>query len=177
MDEISVELRMSKKTIYKHFPTKDKLVDEVAHFTINIISEKVDAIINSDVDTLSKITGLIELFGSFITHFSEKWLYDIKVHMPVVWDKIDSFRTKKIYSIFSKIIEQGKKENLFIDFPNEIVITVFVASLRAIVNPDFLFHNRFSYKEAFRLSMELLFNGILTAKGKKLFKKVMSEKS
>jgi len=51
---------------------------------------------------------------------------------------------------------------------------MFVASLRAIVNPEFLYHNKFSYKEATQVALEILFNGILTDKGKKLFKKSMS---
>jgi len=175
MDNLAVDLRMSKKTIYKYFPTKENLVEEVAQFTMNLISEKVETIISSDSDVIKKITGLTEMFGFFLTQFSEKWLSDIRIHMPAVWEKIDTFRTKKIYTIFSKIIEQGKKEDIFLDKPNEIVITVFVASLRAIVNPEFLFHNKFSYKEAMNIALELLFNGILTDKGKKLFKKSMNK--
>ena len=31
MDDVAIELRMSKKTIYKYFPTKTDLVMEVAH--------------------------------------------------------------------------------------------------------------------------------------------------
>ncbi|OGU74896.1 MAG: hypothetical protein A2V93_04410 [Ignavibacteria bacterium RBG_16_34_14] len=170
MDELAVNLRMSKKTIYKYFPTKEKLVEEVAHFTINMISEKVDEILSADSDVIKKITNLTQLMGAFVTQFSEKWLSDIKIHMPAVWEKIDNFRTKKIYAVFSNIIEQGKEENIFLDQPNEIVITIFVASLRAIVNPEFLYHNKFSYKEAMQIALEILFNSILTEKGKKLLK-------
>jgi AcrR family transcriptional regulator len=174
MDELAVDLRMSKKTIYKYFPAKESLVEEVAHFTVNTLSEKADAILLSETDAIKKITTLTEFLGAFITQVSEKWLSDIKIHMPVVWEKIDNFRAKKIYAVFSKIIEQGKEENIFLDKPNEIVITIFVASLRAIVNPEFLYHNKFSYKDAMQIALEILFNGILTDKGKKLLKKSMS---
>ncbi len=172
MDNLAIDLRKSKKTIYKYFPTKENLVEEVVRFTMNIVSEKIDAIISSDSDVINKITGITETLGFFITQFSEKWLSDIKIHMPAIWEKIDNFRTKKIYTVFSKIIEQGKKEDIFLDKPNEIVITIFVASLRAIVNPEFLYHNKFSYKEAMYIAFEILFNGILTDKGKKLLKKL-----
>jgi hypothetical protein len=96
---------------------------------------------------------------------------DIRIHLPVIWEKIDSFRTKKMNAAFSQLIEQGKKESLFTDKPSEIILTIFIASLRAIVNPDFLYYNKFSYKEAVQITIEILFNGILTEKGKKLFNK------
>jgi AcrR family transcriptional regulator len=175
MDNLAFDLKMSKKTIYKYFPTKENLVEEVAHFTMNMVSERVDKIITSETDVIKKITNLIELFGGIISQFSEKWLSDLRIHMPAVWEMIDNFRAKKIYSFFSQIIEQGKEEDYFLDKPNEIVITIFVASLRAIVNPEFLSHNKFSYKEAMSISLEILFNGILTDKGKKLLKKSMNK--
>jgi len=175
MDALSGELHMSKKTIYKHFPTKESLVEEVAQYIISRVSLNVDNIISSETNVIKKITDLIELLGFTITKFSEKWLSDLKVHLPAVWEKIDNFRAKKIYSVFSKIIEEGKEEKIFIDLPNEIVITMFVASLRAIVNPEFIYHNKFSYKEAIEIALEILFNGILTEKGKKLLKKSMSK--
>jgi AcrR family transcriptional regulator len=175
MDELAVDLRMSKKTIYKHFPTKEKLVEEVAQFTMNMISEKIDGIIASETDTIIKITKLTEVFGFFVSYVGEKWLMDIKVHMPVVWENIDAFRTKKIYAVFSKIFDQGKAEKIFLDLPNEVVITIFVAAIRAIVNPEFIYNNKFSHKEGMKLTLEILFNGILTDKGKKLFKKSMSK--
>lgn len=175
MDELAVDLRMSKKTIYKHFPTKEKLVEEVAHFTMGMISEKVDGIVSSNADSIRKISNLIELLGLFITHLSDKWLSDIRIHMPAVWERIDTFRTKKIYLVFSRIIEQGKEEKIFLDLPNEIIITMFVASLRAIVNPEFIYNNKFSHKDAMKIALEILFNGILSPKGKKLFKKTMSK--
>ncbi len=176
MDELAVDLRMSKKTIYKHFPTKEKLVEEVAHYTMSMLSEKIDSIISSDDDTVIKITRLTEMFGFFISAVGEKWLMDIKVHMPAVWERIDNFRTKKIFAVFSKIFDQGKSEKIFLDLPNEVVITIFVASIRAVVNPEFIYNNKFSHKEGMQLTLEILFNGILTDKGKKLFKKSMSKK-
>lgn len=175
MDNLAVDLRISKKTIYKYFPAKENLVEGVAYFTMDMLGEKVDNILSSGSDVITKITGFIELLGIFVTQVSEKWLTDIKIHMPSVWERIDNFRAQKIYAVFSKIIEQGKKENIFLDIPNEIIITIMVASLRAIVNPDFLFHNKFSYKEAMKITLEILFNGILTDKGKKLLNKSMNK--
>jgi AcrR family transcriptional regulator len=171
MDIIASELHISKKTIYKHFPAKERLVEEMTFIIMSTVSAKVDEILNMNKNALLKISKLTELLGDTIVQFSENWIRDIRNHMPALWEKIDSFRTKKMNAGFSQLIEQGKKEKLFTDKPNEIILTMFIASIRAIVNPDFLYYNKFSYKEAVQITMEILFNGILTEKGKKLFYK------
>jgi hypothetical protein len=109
----------------------------------------------------------------------EKWLDDVRIHTPELWNEIEDFRAKKLYKTLSSIIEQGKKEKLFAEQPVEIIISIFLSSLSGIVNQDFLFHNKFSYQEAVQKTLEILFTGILTPKGLKLFfkslKKVQDE--
>jgi hypothetical protein len=80
-----------------------------------------------------------------------------------------------MYGVLSNIIEQGKKEDHFIDKPSELIITIFVSSVRAIVSPGFLYYQKFNYQEAFRHTFEILFNGILTPKGKKKFNKIFNK--
>ena len=171
MDTIASELQISKKTIYKHFPAKEQLIEEMTFTIMTTVSAKVDEILNVKKNALLKMSGLTELLSDTIVQFSENWVRDIRNHMPELWEKIDSFRIKKMNAAFSQLIEQGKKEKLFTNKPNEIILTMFIASLRAIVNPDFLYYNKFSYREAVLITMEILFNGILTEKGKKLFYK------
>jgi hypothetical protein len=54
---------------------------------------------------------------------------------------------------------------------------LFVASIRAIVNPDFLFYNKFSYQEAVDHTFDILFNGFLTREGEKNYKRKLKEKT
>jgi len=175
MDSIASQLQMSKKTIYKHFATKENLVEKVVERFMQNISSKVDEIIKSKFDALEKTVTLMRLLGSQLIKFSDNWLRDIQIQMPALWEKIDNFRTKKIYGVLSSIIEQGKVEGYFIDKPNELIITIFVSSVRTIVSPGFLYYQKFNYQEAFHHTFEILFNGILTPKGKKEFNKTFSK--
>jgi hypothetical protein len=77
-----------------------------------------------------------------------------------------------MYDNISFIIKQGQREKLFIDYPPEIILGVFIGALRNIVNPDFLLHNRFSIDEAAKTGFSILINGIMTEKGKNLFRKL-----
>jgi AcrR family transcriptional regulator len=171
MDTLSSELKMSKKTIYKYFPSKEILVEEVVNTLMNEVQGTLKQTLSVKSNAVLKLESLHEMIGRIVVRFSDKWLNDMRIHAPDLWRKVDEFRTRKIFGILSDIIDQGKKEGLFQDIPNEIIVTIFTASLRAIINPDFLYHNRFSYSEAVDITFNTLFNGFLTAQGKSIYKK------
>jgi AcrR family transcriptional regulator len=176
MDVLAAELQISKKTIYNHFPSKEKLVEAIVDNITRKVSSAVEEIISSDLNSIEKLVNLLQLLNKYLLKFSEQWLNDLRIHMPRLWNYIDEFRTKRMYSVLSVIIHQGKEEGYINDKPAEIIITLFISSMRGVVNPDFLYYNKFSYNEAVKLTMEILLNGILTAKGKKLISKILERK-
>lgn len=175
VDEIATGLRISKKTLYKYFSSKDELVETVAFEFLNDVSRRIEEIINSPKDSLTKALMLFEVMASVLVRFSESWLRDLQIHAPSLWQKIDDFRTQKALKVFGSIIRQGQMEDIFIDKPTELIIHIFVTSIRSVVNPDYLYQQKFNFKEAFIYTFEILFNGILTTRGKKLFDKIFSK--
>ena len=172
MDDIASQLRMSKKTIYKYFPSKEELVKEVAFEFINKRIEQIKTIIESKFDSVTKFFKLIEYLSTFIIKFSDRWIADIQLYTPSVWKEIDNIRAKMMYANLMKIIQQGKEEGYFVDKPAEIIVTIFVSSIRGTVNPDFIMNNKFSISTALETTFEILMNGIMTEKGKKIFAKL-----
>lgn len=175
VDQIASELRMSKKTIYKYFSTKDELVEAVAIKMMEDVSTRIEEIITSENDSLTKALMLFEVMAGVVVRFSENWLRDLQIHTPKLWKKIDEFRTKRAFTALGSIIKQGQSEGIIIDKPAELIIHIFVNTVRSVVHPDFLYHQKFNYKEAFIHSFEILFNGILTPKGRKIFDKIFSK--
>ena len=171
MDSLAAELQVSKKTIYKYFSSKDELVEAIASGFMRNTSEKIESVIMLKDDSLSKALRLFEILRMATTKLSDSWVKDIRIHQPGLWKKIDEFRTKRAYSALSNIIHQGQAEGMIIDKPAELIIHLFVSSLRSIVNPDFLYYQKMNYKDAIQHTFEILFNGILTPSGKKVFKK------
>jgi AcrR family transcriptional regulator len=171
MDSLAAELQISKKTIYKYFPSKDELVEAIAFAFMKETGDKIISVTQIEDDSLSKAIRLFQILGVATTKLGDKWVKDIRIHMPELWKKIDEFRTKKAYSVLGNIILQGQTEGMIIDKPVELIIHLFVTSLRSIVNPDFLYYQKMNYKEAIQHTFEILFNGILTPAGKKIFKK------
>ncbi len=175
MDDVASELGMSKKTIYKFFPSKEDLVKAIAHHFMSKMRNKIVPALNSDKNAIEKLDELIKILATASEKVSNKRMDEMRKHFPTLWNEIDNFRTKTMFENITKVIEQGKKEGLFADYPTIIVMNVLVTSVRNIVNPDFILNNSYSLIEAARFTFKIIIGGILTEKGKKVFNKTINK--
>jgi AcrR family transcriptional regulator len=175
MDEVASDLRMSKKTIYKFFPSKEKLVMAIAKHFMKKLKGKILPALNSDKNAIEKLGKLITILAGVSDKISTKRMEEMKRHFPSVWNEIDQFRTRMMFGNITKVINQGKKEGLFLDYPTSIIMNMLVASVRAIVNPDFILNNNFSIIEAARSAFKIIIGGIVTEKGKKVFNQTINK--
>lgn len=171
MDEIAAELHVSKKTIYKYFPSKEKLLQEICSDTSCEIMSRIEAIIDGREDAVVKFVKLLNMHSNFTMNISDKWLRDLSIHAPDIKKNIDEMKNEQVNNVFTKLLEQGKKDKLIENFPTPIIIASFNSSLKAVLNHDFLINNKFSLQNAFKITYEMILNGILTDAGKSKFKK------
>ena len=172
IDEIAAEMHVSKKTIYKNFSSKEELVTTVAKRFLNENAGMIEEVLSIKCNAVEKLTKIFEVVGKIVVKVNDRMLSDIHHYSPERWKEIDDYRTKKMTSFLTNIINQGQREGYFLKSKPEILITVFIASVRAVVNPNFILNNRFTMIEALKGTIEILMNGILTEKGKKIFNKL-----
>lgn len=175
MDEVAFELKMSKKTIYKFFPSKDDLVTAIARHFMEGLKSKILPALNSDKNAIEKLQELIQILAKVSTKISSKKMDEIRQHYPKLWNEIDSFRTKMMFANITKVIDQGKVEGLFIDYPTVIVMNTLVSSVRTIVNPEFILNNNYSIGQAALFVFKVVIGGIVTEKGRKIFNKTINK--
>lgn len=169
MDELAALMHISKKTIYKYFPSKENLVREIIKFWLVVSTERVDKIVRSKTDVVTKFVRLLEDYSCEFSQVREKALTDLQIHYPDVWGSIESFREEKIIFYVKKLFRQGYKEKYITKIPVEIVIASVSASISSVVNPKFLMENNFSTAEALKHVLELHLKGIITEKGRKKY--------
>jgi len=174
MDEIASELRISKKTIYKFFPSKNDMVEAIMKRFMKKRQQDILPLLNSNKNAVEKFAGIIFIITQNLSRVSERMFNDLRKHCPSLWKEVESFRTEMINKNLSKIVEQGKREGLIADYPTPIIMTIFLSTIRAVVNPEFILDNNFSVKQAAQITFQILMSGILTEKGEKIFKKSIS---
>jgi len=175
MDEVASELGMSKKTVYKFFPSKEDLVNAIAEHFMHSMRKKILTALSSDRNAIEKLGELIKILASVSQKVSPARMEEIRRHFPSIWNKIDKFRAKMMFENITRVIEQGKSEGLFVEYPTVIIMHVLVGSIRNVVTPDFIVNNSFSIIEAAQFTFRIIIGGILTEKGKKQFDKTFSK--
>ncbi len=171
MDQLAKGMKISKKTIYKFFPSKSHLLEKVIHLFQNKIKEDLYNIADSDRCLITKLHDISTYIAKFTLKINKKLLFETYNHHPELWVKVDTFRASVIENVWEKILIQGKKEELIIQKPNNIIIAIILSSLTGVVNPKFLMENNLSANEAIKETLPILINGILTEKGKTEFEK------
>jgi hypothetical protein len=177
VDDIASSLKMSKKTIYKHFQAKEDLVREVAYLFIKTHSDNIAAIINHDYNAVEKLFHIFKYLGNMLINVNEQWFSDIQSQAPEIWNEIEIFRSRFMTRNISGIIEQGKKEKYIVNHPSLIMINIFISSIRGIINPAFITNTKIPAFKALESTLDILMTGILTTKGKNLLKKLKMEKA
>ena len=175
MDDVASELGMSKKTIYKFFPSKEDLVMAIAKHFMERMKSKILPALNSDKNAIEKLGDLINILAKGSEKISQKRMEEMKKHFPEIWIEIDKFRTQMMFGNITRVIDQGKNEGLFIDYPTNIIMNILVVSVRTIVTPDFILNNNFSIIEAARYAFKIIIGGIVTEKGKKVFNQTINK--
>jgi len=171
MDTLASDLKISKKTIYRYFPSKEAIVREIVASIQKEIITRLDEILQSKENAVIKLIHINKLIGSLLFKLNDKWINDLRIHLPKLWQSIDEFRTQRLFGGINIIVKQGQKQQLIKNLPPEMIVIVFVSALRGVINNEFLLNSKFSYKDAIQTTLQILFTGILTSRGLKVFQK------
>ena len=74
----------------------------------------------------------------------------------------------KILPLINLIINHSKKHKIINNISNELIIKLFNHSLTTATDKSFLIHNNLTQEAVFKTIFNILLNGMLTKKGKKL---------
>lgn len=170
MDEIARDLQISKKTIYKHFSSKEDLLEAVCDVRILMIHEFMDEAVNTHDDSITKFLMILNKQKSMSMNCSATWFKDLQIHAPHLRKKFDEVRSTEVTNMLMKLLEQGKREKVIESVPNDILITALNGAMEAVTHADFILNSKYSFHDAMRVTAEIFFNGFLTPLGKEKYK-------
>lgn len=172
MDYLAQKLKMSKKTFYKYFSSKEELLEESIFSFIRENVSHFEALIEMDIPALEKLSRLFSAVIDILRHFSEKFTRDMRFYSPELWEKIDNFRTERISKFFSRVVEQGRREGSIAITNPVIFMSIFVSAVRSTVTPEFMLKHNLKPGEVLEETLRILLGGVLTDKGRKVLDKI-----
>ncbi len=171
MDEIASDLRMSKKTLYKFFPSKEVLLKALVYALMQRVESEVQGIISSEKPFEEKFTSILTFVGKIMRRFSRPFLTDIQRFAPGLWKEIEIFRREKVFSKIQQMFRQAKKEGVFREDLDH-------GSIFSRINDDYARHYEsaciistaiFSRRSFSRVSSESSMRVLLTDEARKRF--------
>ncbi len=163
MDELASDLGMSKKTMYRLFPSKDDLLDKVMAWHTASMQRHIAEIVDSGDDFIAKFVTLWTSMGRMLSRLSEHFRDDIRRCRPDIWRRVEEFRRKVILASFSRMIEEGVQRGLVRkDVHKDVIVLIYLSALQGIITPTVLAQSSFSIDEAFSSIMRVYLDGILT---------------
>jgi len=164
MDEMARELGMSKKTLYRLFPSKDVLLRAVMQKFVGEVEAATDRILEDpETNCLSKLSRLLRFIAMQMLRIHPPFLLDLQRSAHPVWAELDEWRRRRVISKFAVLIEQGIAEGVFRDDLNkDLLLLMYTLLIQGIVNPEVLSQLPLTANQAFEHVAKVFFEGVLT---------------
>lgn len=167
---LAKDLAMSKKTIYKFFPTKDVLIQKIFQYVMGHITNKFESIHKLDMNPLEKFESATDEIAKTLNRVSLGRLSELKARHPQIWREIEGFRLDR-RSDFLTIFQEAKdlgyvREDIDLD----ITATIFMNIINNVFQPEFLVQNNLGLKDTLLTLRSIFLRGIMTERGHKYLK-------
>jgi AcrR family transcriptional regulator len=178
MDEIAGELGMSKKTLYKLFPTKAKLMEGVLEHTFAELNRRCDAILEDRQPAVEKLVSLVRMIAEQQRGFATKAMVEsLHNHLPHLWQRVEAFRRERMRKNLQVIVKQGVSEGTVSGaFNREMFFHFLLGAVHEGISPEVLVNASYSLGEALAGLIGIFMNGVLTGSGRKQYQKLMNAK-
>jgi AcrR family transcriptional regulator len=170
MDDIARHAGVSKKTLYKLIPTKDKLVLKIITHFIQQEKKKIEKITEQDHDAIKEIVLIAGNFVKLLKKTKPTLMYDLRKYHYEAWEMAEDLRVSFIRDIVKKNIEKGMKSDLYRANLNPDIISKLYVSASNIMNDESTFSfDEYDRPELFKHFIIYHVFGIATPAGITLF--------
>ncbi len=163
MDDIAGEMCISKKTIYKYFSNKEKLIEEGTEVVHQNIHNLMENVIAENHNAIKENFQMREMFKQMFQSFDQSPAYQLKKHYPEIYEKMMANEIEDCSQFFRSNIEKGIAEGLYRKETDIDAAVKFYYTLIFSIN-----ENTMMEKEAYELeakALEYHTRAIATAEG------------
>lgn len=161
MDELASRAGVSKRTIYRYFPSKEAVIEAALDDFMQQIGAETKQLLETNTDpaqTLADMQKYLLIQGQFA--INDKSLHDLQQHFPRLWEKIDRFRSHQLKAVLAYIASSSAPGLAAgIDYP--VAETLILAGIQSVINPAFISAHQISFEDAISQVSQILLYGLL----------------
>jgi AcrR family transcriptional regulator len=107
MDDIACEMCISKKTIYKYFSNKEKLIEEGTEFVHKQIHQSISELLLKNLNAIAENFEMKNTYKHMFQSIDQSPVYQLKKHYPEIYTKIINSEIEKSHQILKSNIIKG----------------------------------------------------------------------
>lgn len=174
MDEISRQLGISKKTLYKYVDNKSDLVFKTMQQHIREEQEFIDKLQEVKLNAIDIIVEIIKHVVKTMNNLPMSAMYDMQKYYPESWALFTDFKNCSIINTMEEILNKGKEEGLFRTEMKACLISKFyMIFLEGMMNPmNFKTEKNYTFKEIYLEYIIYHLHGIVSDEGHEYLKTI-----
>ncbi|MCL7761994.1 TetR/AcrR family transcriptional regulator [Polaribacter sp. Z014] len=167
MNELASELGISKKTIYKHFKTKDELISKGVRFIIQKYLHEVDKILKTTEDPVEKIVLIQKVNFQYLDYFQPTFLYGIKKYYHKADAVFVKFKDHFIETNLKPLLEEAiEKEYISKNLNINLFCHLYFTKLKGFVFEPINLFDKYGVDNVFEHLIINNLKGVITSKYK-----------
>ncbi len=161
MDDISKELHISKKTIYKEFNDKDELFYATVDYGFSNVKKKEAEILQDDsLDLMEKIAKVIVCLPDNYRTIDFRMVYQLREKHPHVYRRIAK-RIESDWDETEKLIAQAMEQGLIrTDLDISVIKLTIEGAIEKFLTSEELSKTNVSYEESLNDMIDIIIHGI-----------------
>lgn len=161
IEKYTAKLHISKKTLYKYFPSKDAFIKAALQAHIDDIYACLKTVVFNPEQPLVTLLRLLQTVFEKISSVSSHTMYEVKLYYPEIWEQIGQLRTDIIQRLSSLFVVAQKqniiRRNVNLDFISNLVMRI----VQEVFQPEFLMQSPYSLSTIIPMFTDLIMNGLL----------------
>ena len=165
-------LCMSKKTIYKFFPTKEALIDKIISYQLSQIETKIEIVLDTDLNPIHQFLGVMNIFYNSTVKLKIEQIGELKNRYPKMWQRIETFRLNRKEDFYS-ILKNAQDQKFIRKSLNiELISTIYTNIINSTFQPEFFIENSLQPKDILPAFVEMVLGGLLSEDGQKYYDQI-----
>lgn len=167
MDDLAEKLGMSKKTLYRHFPGKEMLLEAVIQCKLRSAERDLEAALAGAAPSAhARLSAAIACLMEHIRELGKPFIRDMQRLAPEVFERVQKRRQEMIHRHLGAVIEEGVRSGeLRGDIPPGIALEILLGTVNAVMNPAKLEELRAAPQDALTAIFAIFLEGMFVRKG------------